>query len=207
MPIKVKTLCFDLIHWSLILELTRSHGKWNGYPLQYSFLENSMDRGAWWTTVHVVTKSCTIKVTGTLLLLIQYNGARCHQWHVFNVIYIIITFKVCDGQGGLGLISGWGRSPGEGNSYPLGYSDLENSMDRGAWWTTVHEATKIWTWLSNLHFHFCDTEFPNVRRKGKPTHGNLQVRPGGIIYHHILPWITQWILCITINYMPCIILK
>ena len=109
--------------------------------------------------------------------------------------------------GGLGLISGWGRSPGEGNSYPLGYSDLENSMDRGAWWTTVHEATKIWTWLSNLHFHFCDTEFPNVRRKGKPTHGNLQVRPGGIIYHHILPWITQWILCITINYMPCIILK
>ena len=108
MPIKVKTLCFDLIHWSLILELTRSHGKWNGYPLQYSFLENSMDRGAWWTTVHVVTKSCTIKVTGTLLLLIQYNGARCHQWHVFNVIYIIITFKVCDGQGGLACCDLWG---------------------------------------------------------------------------------------------------
>ena len=29
----------------------------NGYPLQYSCLENSMDRGAWWATVHVVTKS------------------------------------------------------------------------------------------------------------------------------------------------------
>ena len=29
----------------------------NGYPLQYSCLENSMDRGAWWATIHVVTKS------------------------------------------------------------------------------------------------------------------------------------------------------
>jgi len=31
-----------------------------------------------------------------------------------------------------------GRSPGEGNSNPLQYSFLENSMDRGAWWATVH---------------------------------------------------------------------
>ena len=40
--------------------------------------------------------------------------------------------------GDLGLILGSGRSPGEGNSYPLQYSGLENSMDRGAWWATVH---------------------------------------------------------------------
>ena len=33
---------------------------------------------------------------------------------------------------------GWGRSPGEGNGYPLRYFCLENSMDRGAWQTTVH---------------------------------------------------------------------
>ena len=31
----------------------------NGYPLQYSHLKNSMDRGAWWATVHGVAKSCT----------------------------------------------------------------------------------------------------------------------------------------------------
>ena len=37
----------------------------------------------------------------------------------------------------LGLIPGLGRSPGEGNSYPLQYSGLENSMDRGAWQATV----------------------------------------------------------------------
>ena len=38
--------------------------------------------------------------------------------------------------GDLGLIPGLGRSPGEGNGYPLQCSCLENSMDRGAWWAT-----------------------------------------------------------------------
>ena len=41
-----------------------------------------------------------------------------------------------------GLIHGSGRSPGEGNGNPLQYSCLENSMDRGAWWTPVHKVTK-----------------------------------------------------------------
>ena len=40
--------------------------------------------------------------------------------------------------GNTGSIPGSGRSPGEGNGYPLQYSCLENSMDRGAWQTTVH---------------------------------------------------------------------
>ena len=38
--------------------------------------------------------------------------------------------------GDLGLILGLGRSPGEEDGYPLQYSYLENSMDRGAWWAT-----------------------------------------------------------------------
>ena len=38
--------------------------------------------------------------------------------------------------GDLGSIPGSGRSPGEGNGYPLQYSCLENSMDRGAWEAT-----------------------------------------------------------------------
>ena len=37
-----------------------------------------------------------------------------------------------------GLVPGLGRSPGEGNGYPLQYSGLENSMDRGVWRATVH---------------------------------------------------------------------
>ena len=35
-----------------------------------------------------------------------------------------------------------GRSPGVGNGNPLQYSCLENSMERGAWWATVHGVTK-----------------------------------------------------------------
>ena len=40
-----------------IPESGRSSGKGNGNPLQYSCLENPMDRGAWWATVHGVTES------------------------------------------------------------------------------------------------------------------------------------------------------
>ena len=40
--------------------------------------------------------------------------------------------------GDKGLISGLGRSPGEGNGNPLQYSCLGKCMDRGAWWATVH---------------------------------------------------------------------
>jgi len=43
------------------------------------------------------------------------------------------------------LIPGWGRSPGEGNGNPLQYSCLEDSMDRGALWATVHRVARSWT--------------------------------------------------------------
>ena len=48
-----------------------------------------------------------------------------------------------------GSIPGSGRSPGVGNGNLFKDSCLETSMDRGAWWATVHEATKSCTWLSN----------------------------------------------------------
>ena len=40
-------------------------------------------------------------------------------------------------------IPGSGRTPGEGNGNPLQYSCLENPMDGGAWWATVHRFTMI----------------------------------------------------------------
>ena len=52
--------------------------------------------------------------------------------------------------GDLGSIPGWGRSPGEGNGNPLQYSCLENPMDGGAWWATVHGVAKSQTRLSDL---------------------------------------------------------
>ena len=51
------------------------------------------------------------------------------------------------------LIPGLGRSPGEGNGNPLQYSCLENSMDWGAWWATVHGITEGQTRLSDFTGH------------------------------------------------------
>ena len=45
-------------------------------------------------------------------------------------------------SGDQGSNPGSGRSSGEGNGYPLQYSCLENPMNRGAWWATVHEAAE-----------------------------------------------------------------
>ena len=88
----------------------------------------------------------------------QSPNSSPHQ-HVFNVdVYLIkasrvvqMVKNVCN-VGDLGLIPGLGRSPGEGNGYPLQYPGLENSMDRGACQATVHGAEKSWTQLSNFHF-------------------------------------------------------
>ena len=44
--------------------------------------------------------------------------------------------------GDLGLVPGFGRSPGEGNGYSLQSSCLENPLDRGVWQVTVHEVAK-----------------------------------------------------------------
>ena len=53
-----------------------------------------------------------------------------------------------------GSIPESGRPPGEGNGNPLQYSCLENSMDGGAWWATVHGVAKSQTRLNNFTFIF-----------------------------------------------------
>ena len=54
--------------------------------------------------------------------------------------------------GDLDLIPGLGRSPGEGNGYPLQYCGLEHYMDEEAWQATGHGVAKSWTRLSDFHF-------------------------------------------------------
>ena len=57
--------------------------------------------------------------------------------------------------GDSGSVPVLGRSPGEGNGKPLQYSCLENPIDSGAWWATVHRVAKSQTQLSDftsLHF-------------------------------------------------------
>ena len=54
-------------------------------------------------------------------------------------------------EGDLGSISGSGRSPGEGSGNSLQYSWLENPMDRGAWWATVHGPQRVGhNWATSL---------------------------------------------------------
>ena len=55
--------------------------------------------------------------------------------------------------GDSGLIPELGRSPGEGNGNPFQYSCLENPMDGGAWWATVHRVAESQTQLNDFHFH------------------------------------------------------
>ena len=106
-------------------------GQGNGYPLPYSCLKNSMDRGAWRATVHRVPKSCT-----RLPLSLCFPCGSAGKESTYN-------------SGDLGSIPGLGRSPREGKGYPLQYSGLENSMG-----CIFHGVSKSWTRLSNFHFHF-----------------------------------------------------
>ena len=57
--------------------------------------------------------------------------------------------------GDLGLTPGLERSSGEGNSKPHQCSYLENPMDRGTWWATVHGVAKSWTQVKQLSTHAC----------------------------------------------------
>ena len=54
-----------------------------------------------------------------------------------------------------GWIPGSGRSPGGGRGNAFQYSCLENCMDRGAWWVTVHSVAQSWTQLKRLSIHQC----------------------------------------------------
>ena len=68
--------------------------------------------------------------------------------------------------GNLGLIPELGRSPGEGHGYPLQYSWLENSMERGAWRATVQGVAKSRTQLSKFHFLYYIRTSISSRVKG-----------------------------------------
>ena len=94
-----------------------------------------MDGGAWWATVHGVTKSRT-RLSN---LIYRFKGA-------FLVAQLVKNDLQC-GRPGFDLWAG--KTPGEGNGYPLQYSGLENSMD-----CIIHEVAKSRTRLSEFYFHF-----------------------------------------------------
>ena len=135
--------------------------KWQ--PLQYSCLENSMDRGAWqgnspWSPkcqTRLSTHAC-IPVTYILNMKFLKNFEFCVGFPCVGFPFVAFPCgsagkeSTCN-VGDLGLIPGLGRSPGEGKGYPFQYSGLDNSMN-----CIVHGVAKSWTRLSNFHFlsHF-----------------------------------------------------
>ena len=92
----------------------------------------------------------------SLVSWIFYSKISKHhikQWEICHRLYLPggseVKASACN-AGDLGSIPGSGRSPGEGNGNPFQYSCLENPMDGGAWWATVHGVAKSQTWLSNF---------------------------------------------------------
>ena len=93
--------------------------------------------------------------------------------------------------GDLGSTPGSDRSPGEGNGSPLWYSCLENPMDGGAWWATVHGVARSRTRLSDFtftfHFHALEKEIA--------THSSILAwkipwteEPGRLQHSSVLAW-------------------
>ena len=105
--------------------LGRTLGEGKGSPFQYSYLENSLD---WGTKRNAYSpwghkESDTTDQLSLSLFIFQWLRGKAFA---------------CN-EGNLGSTPGSGRSLGKGNGSPLQYSFLENPMDRGAWWTTVHK--------------------------------------------------------------------
>ena len=75
----------------------------------------------------------------------QNNWEKMPKMWLTRASWVVLEVKNMPAKAGdirdAGLIPGSGRSPGEGNGSPLQYSCLETSMDRGAWWATVHRVT------------------------------------------------------------------
>ena len=79
---------------------------------------------------------------------------------IMKVWSLLITWEGSSCQcRGCGLIPRPGRSPGEGNGYPLQYSCLENPMDRAAWQAAVHGGQ---TWLSDSRINSRGIFYPQV---------------------------------------------
>ena len=104
--------------------------------------------------------------------------------------------SVCN-AGDPGSIPGLRRSPGEGNGNPLKFYCLENSIDGGAWWATIHGVARSRTQLSDFTFkkiRDCKrtfhgkmstlkyrngmdlTEAEDIKRSGNNTHKNYTKR-------------------------------
>ena len=114
----------------------RSPGGGHGNPLQYSCLENPMDRGAWWAMIHGVAKSRTQR---------SDSHIDCFMWELTERLHFHFLLSCI----------------GEGNGNPLQCSCLENPRDGGAWWAAVYGVAQSQTRLKLLSSNSSGSDIRN----------------------------------------------
>ena len=97
------------------------------------------------------------------------NSAKWQPLLSVRASLVAHRWRVHQPWGGPGFDPWVGKIPGEEKGYPLQYSGLENSMDY-----IVQGVTKSWTWVSDFHFHFCLSSYP---QKSEPTESLLLIVP------------------------------
>ena len=134
----------------LIPGLGRSPGEGNGSLLQYSCLENPMDRRAWWATVYGSHRVGHDWVTDTLSWVSDPTVVAISKDRWLGQMKAQLLLL----QNSLRVQSSCSHTLAWLPPLPLsGFSScLENSMDGGAWWATVHGVTKSRTRLSDFAF-------------------------------------------------------
>ena len=133
----------------MIPGLGRSPGGGHGNPLQYSCLQNPMNRGTWQATVHRIAKSQT-RLKRLSSSSSCPKGASPLAQGLKN---LPARAEAVGDPGDAGLIPGLGRSPGGRYGNSLKCSHLQNPMDREAWQATVHRVTQNWTRIKQLSMH------------------------------------------------------
>ena len=103
--------------------------------------------------------NCNFLLYSIISFIFTINFLKCMIQRYKIKTSVIISYSQVALNGDLsanaevpGSIPGSGRSPGGGNGNPLYYSCLENSMDRGAWWATVHGVAN--SRLKRLSIHY-----------------------------------------------------
>ena len=89
------------------------------------------------------------------LRVVAVSFAKTYDWLRASQVALVVKTPPADAgdPGDAGLIPGLERSPGGGHGNSLQYSCLENPMDRGAWWATVHGVAQSRTRLKRLSTH------------------------------------------------------
>ena len=105
-------------------------GEGNGNSLQCSCLENPRDGGAWWAAIYGVAQSWTRLKQLSSSSSSSGKELTCHTCQ-------------CRRLRDVGLLPGLGGSPGGGHDNPFQYSCLENPLDGGAWWATIHSVAEL----------------------------------------------------------------